>query len=829
MITLRILFLVTSLNLLTAGNGADIQLVRTPAELTATLGSLEAGDILQLDSGVWDSLELTLDVSGTPDAPIVLKGAEDGSTIITGRSSIEIGGSHITVSDLRFEGVEPPEGAEAIVSFRDSEKSMAYGSRLSNCIFDSCNPDDPERRYAWVRLYGQENRVDHNLFSNQKHSGVTVQVRMKLADARHRIDHNHFLDREQGDGNGFECIQIGQSQDSEKAGNCLVDSNLFERCDGETEIISSKTDSNTFRSNVFLESSGSLTLRHGDKCLVEENIFIGKGKHRTGGVRVIGSGHTVRNNYFEGLSGLTGGVIVLYSGIPGSPLNGYFAADRATIKNNLIVDCGGIGLYLNGGYGERGRSILPSGVTITGNLIDLGKNGSAQIVGSLPDVEFSDNVLSSGNEAGRSDFQGLEKMRLTIPRDTHGLLQPNNEAGKPVFAWNGDNPRLLKRSEVGPSWHVALPVLGALNADQVGRLIRGDFNEGDGLVEAVINKASLILKEQRSYTVTSNERIPPSGDIRSYYSTGPYWWRNPDTADGLPYVRRDGEFNPERDIVSDRPALHAMVDDVWNLVIAYLATGEEPYALYAQKLLRIWFLDTKTGMLPDLNHAQAIPGVTDGRGTGIIDTLVFVELVDAIKLLELSCTGTLSGQTQIREWFGTFLEWLSYHPNGIAERNAKNNHGTAYDLQQLAIAHFLGKSNLSANILKRVKEKRIPNQITMEGLQPLELQRSRSWSYCTENLEHFARIAAIGRNYGENLFAYKSAEGASLLTAFDFLASHACDPAVSWPHEQVTEWQTEYLYATTSILSGFFQDSRYDRILECIPAPHDALLSKLMK
>ena len=201
-------------------------------------------------------LDLNLNLRGSADAPITITGAIDGSTRITGRSHIAIGGEYLILSHLTFDGVEPPDGAEAIVSFRRKSDAYATHCRLRQSVFDACNPADPERRYAWVRLYGSNNRVDHNLFRAQAHSGVTVQVMMKTADAANRIDHNHFLGPcPQGDGNGFECIQIGQSQDSMKEGHCVVESNLFERCDGETEIISSKTCKNIIRDNVFFESA----------------------------------------------------------------------------------------------------------------------------------------------------------------------------------------------------------------------------------------------------------------------------------------------------------------------------------------------------------------------------------------------------------------------------------------------------------------------------------------------------------------------------------------------------------------------------------------------
>ncbi|MBD5780699.1 alginate lyase family protein [Pelagicoccus sp. NFK12] len=753
------LFIISSLS-------AKTYLARDLQELNDHLRSAQPGDTVQLAAGEWANIDLDLTLKGTAAAPITVTGFPNGGTRITGRSRIGIAGAHVVLSHLVFSRVEPPEDAEAIVSFRTSGTNYAHHSRLSHCVFDACNPADPERRYHWIRLYGTHNRIDHNLFRAQAHEGVTIQVRLLTANAQHRIDHNHFMNRAKGDGNGFECIQIGQSQDSRSVGACLVENNLFERCDGETEIISSKTGENVIRGNLFYESAGTLTLRHGTNNLVEDNVFIGNGKPDTGGVRVIDSGHVVRNNTFHGLSGFTGGIVVLYSGIPDSPLNGYFAADRALIEGNRFYDCQAPLLQERGGFGERGRSILPQDYRIENN---------------------------------------------------HTLESPP------------DDVKFLRRTEVGPAWQSTLPHLMALSPRQIARLARATDDELRPLVGETIAQAEQLLAAGKTYSVTSNERLPPSGDMRSYYSTGPYWWRNPDTPDGLPYIRRDGQFNPERDLVSDRPQLHALVQDTWTLAIAYTATGKQAYARHAEEMLRVWFIDDETRMLPNLNHAQAIPGVTDGRGTGIIDTLVFVELVDALKLLELSYTWKPAERSAIKSWFSEYLDWLSSHPNGLDERAAKNNHGTAYDLQQLAIADYLGEIKLAFEIIERVKTQRIDTQITGTGEQPLEFARTRSWSYCTENLEHFARIAAIALDYRVNLFEYQNPAGGSLRKALEFLLPHACDPAATWPGKQVTEWQSEYIYAATAIAASITQNESYFEALDCIPPAHDQLLSLLMR
>jgi hypothetical protein len=798
--------------------------VSDPLDLAKAAIDLKPGDTLVLAPGTWHDLDINLAGAGTPEAPIVFSGSPNGATLLTGRTHLGLSGTHLEVRNLHFFKAEPPDGSDSLVSFRHADKS-ASDSRLTGVFFDACNPADQDRRYAWVRLYGLKNRVDHCLFSGQTHSGVTVQVMMNVPEAGHRIDHNHFLDRAPGSGNGFECIQVGQSRDSMKIGRVQVDSNLFENCDGETEIVSSKTCENVIRRNLFYRSFGTLTLRHGDDCLVEDNVFIGDGKKGAGGIRIIGSGHTVRGNYFEGLSSYTGGVIVLYSGKPDSPLSGYFAADRARIERNLFYGIEGVTLYLIGGYAGKDRFILPTGVMVRGNLLHQKDGRFVQVAGQLEDAVFEENILVAPTETGRTDLTGFALKSLRFERNDDGLVVPSGPGSEAL----PHPPALLRRREVGPDWTMGTPEMVVLDPTQLLTATRSEGTAASELAAEEVLKADLILDAGTLYSVTANQRVPPSGDIRDYYSTGPYWWRNPDTENGLPYVRIDGKFNPERDRVSDRTPFHAMIADTWTLAIAFVTTGDERYAQFARKLLHNWFLDEKNGMRPNLRHAQAIPGRTDGRGTGIIDALVLVELTDAIRMLEFSFSWPHSERASLKRWFEEYLEWLTYHPNGIDERSSENNHGTAYDLQQLAIADFLGKKFMVHDILKRVAEIRISTQITPEGTQPLELARTRSWSYCTENLEHFSRIAAIARKYDFDLFGYTSDQGSSVKGALDALIPHACHPQETWKNEQVTEWQTEYLYASLSIAAGLMPREGYDRYLDCMKPPHDALLSILMR
>jgi hypothetical protein len=794
--------------------------VATADELREALVEAVPGSVIQMEAGEWRDLDLLVRAEGSAGNPVVLEAAVPGTVRLTGQASLRLEGEHIVVRGLHFDQAVPAPGREALISFRGEDDRTANNTRLTDLYFDHCNPDDPLERYPWIRVYGHANRIDHCRFEGQNHKGLAIQVRVYDPDPAHRIDHNHFLDRLPGaESNGYEIIQIGLSGDSMKPANVVVEENIFERCDGETEIISSKSFYNVIRHNLFLDSSGTVTLRHGNKGQVINNTFIGMGKSGSGGIRVVGSGHRVEGNVFSGLTGRTGGVVVLYCGIPDSPLNGYFAASDTVLKNNIFHRNSGNAVYLNGGFGQRNRILLPENVRLEGNVFGQpAAPGIVAIAGHLADLKLSGNLYDSGMETGIHPEDGLELSEITFSLNAQGLAEPfsplenNNLSPSPLLP----APRVPERKDVGPRWMANLPALLLLNARAIQQLRNAPSLPARDLRNSIQDQADAILKKKTLYSVTFNDRMPPSGDIRDYYSTGPYWWPNPDTPDGLPYVRRDGEFNPERDRVSDREPLHRMIRDVRLLALATALTGNQAYGDWAARLLDTWFLNEKTGMNPHLNHAQAIPGVTDGRGTGIIDTHPFAELVDAILILENNNNLSLPQAAALRAWFAAFTEWLLDSSNGLDERDSVNNHGTAYDLQAAALLWFTGQEARLKDYLSLVTLPRIGAQIERDGRQPKELSRTRTWSYCTENLEHFFKLGLIARKVDIDLFTFHAENGAGLKEALNYLMPYVCDNE-AWPHEQATAWQHHFIRNVLSIASGVYDDPAYVKALECLP------------
>lgn len=311
--------------------------------------------------------------------------------------------------------------------------------------------------------------------------------------------------------------------------------------------------------------------------------------------------------------------------------------------------------------------------------------------------------------------------------------------------------------------------------------IEGDLKPAFERLKADAEKAL----NEKPRSVMDKRLTPASGDKHDYMSVAPYYWPNPDTKDGLPYVHKDGQVNPaRRSGDTDASAMKDVVGAAQTLAVAYYFTGDERYAQHAAKLLRAWFLDAGTRMNPNLNYAQAIPGKTSGRGIGIIDTVGLVGLVDAIGLLGGSKAWSADDQRGMVAWFEAYLDWLQTSKNGQDEAKAKNNHGTWYDAQVVSYALFVGKTDLAKAVAEAAKAKRIDMQIQPDGSMPLEMARTNSLGYTLYNLTAFFNLARLAEHAGVDLWRHESADGGGLRVALDYVAPFI-DPAKKWEGPQI--------------------------------------------
>jgi hypothetical protein len=314
--------------------------------------------------------------------------------------------------------------------------------------------------------------------------------------------------------------------------------------------------------------------------------------------------------------------------------------------------------------------------------------------------------------------------------------------------------------------------------------------------------------DAKPFSVVNKKSTPPSGDKHDYMSQAPYFWPNPNTSNGLPYIRRDGERNPEIGRISDHRSLDQMAGTVETLALAYYFKSDEASAEKAAGLLRAWFFDPATRMNPNLQYAQSVLGVNDGRGIGLIETRSLTRVVDAVGLLAGAKAWTAADQRQLQDWYARFLQWMQESKNGREEAAAKNNHGTYYDVQAVSFALFLGKTNLAAEIVRTAREKRIAVQIEPDGHQPLELVRTKAWGYSIGNLSGLMLLATLGENVGVDLWHFQTPDGRSISKALDYLAPFAFGQE-KWPYQQLGGWPPQMLHPLLRQASFKFPERKY--------------------
>jgi hypothetical protein len=340
------------------------------------------------------------------------------------------------------------------------------------------------------------------------------------------------------------------------------------------------------------------------------------------------------------------------------------------------------------------------------------------------------------------------------------------------------------------------------------RIIRAAVAAGDGALT------------EGPFSVMDKTATPPSGDKHDYMSQAPYFWPDPGKPNGLPYIRRDGERNPEIKRITDHDEWGRMGEDARGLALAYYLTQKPEYAERATLLLRTWFLDPATKMNPNLEFGQGIPGINTGRGIGIIESRVLVDVTDAVGLLAGSRAWSAADQQGMKDWLTQYLNWLRTSEKGKAESAAKNNHGTWYDLQVADMALFLGDTQLATDTLERVKTRRIAVQIEPDGKQPLELARTNAWSYSNGNLDGLCKLATLGDEVGVDLWNFKTGDGRSIRAAIDFLVPYAAGEK-KWDYQQIGGFHADAVAPTLWRAVKTYHDEKYAALAQKLDGRED--------
>ncbi|MGI9531313.1 chondroitinase-B domain-containing protein [Lutimonas sp.] len=416
------------------------KLVTNNKELHEAIANAKPGDEIILKNGIWKDVQIKFRGKGTESAPISLKAETPGKVFLEGQSDLKFGGDYLIASGLFFRNGQTP--SNVVVEFRTHQDTVANHCSLTNSVILEYNQLKRDRADRWVEFHGRHNTLDHCYIAGKSNRGPTIRVDIegnRSIRNYHQITNNHFGPRPPKGGPSGETIQLGNSFTSMSPSNTLVANNLFERCDGEVEVISSKTNFNEFRNNVFYKSEGSLVMRHGNYCIIDGNYFIGdENSEQMGGIRIINTGHWVVNNYFYNLKGSSfRSPLAVMNGIPKSPLNRYNQVTDVVVAFNTYVNCSspwqfGVGTNISQ------KDVLPASEirsarakrTLVANNLIYNENGdSSPIVAhdSIDGVLFKSNLINNQGVSFKEN-SGLSSDDFPITKISDVVFMPDLES-----------------------------------------------------------------------------------------------------------------------------------------------------------------------------------------------------------------------------------------------------------------------------------------------------------------------------------------------------------------------------------------------------------------
>lgn len=408
-------------------------------ELNNAIRNAEAGDKIVMANGDWKDVQIKFFGNGTETKPISLRAETPGEVIIKGQSNLSLGGTYLKVEGLHFTNGYSP--TRSVISFALNKDTLAHHSTVSNCVITDFNKPRRNQSDLWVNMKGRHNQLDHCYIAGKANRGPTVRVDLEGNESiknYHKIINNHFGPRPPKGGPSAETIQIGNSYTSMAPSYTMVANNLFERCNGEVEVISSKTNFNEFRNNVFYKSEGSLVTRHGNYCTIDGNYFIGDNESdHIGGIRLIGTGHWVTNNYFYNLNGkIFRSPLAVMNGIPKSPLNRYIQVTDVVVAYNSWINCiNPLQFGVGSNIAEKDvlpaseiRSERPIRTIVANNLIHNTVGDKEPIVAhdQLDGIEFKSNLINNQN-VSFEPTEGFEVKDFALNEIEEAIWVPSSE------------------------------------------------------------------------------------------------------------------------------------------------------------------------------------------------------------------------------------------------------------------------------------------------------------------------------------------------------------------------------------------------------------------
>lgn len=271
-------------------------------------------------------------------------------------------------------------------------------------------------------------------------------------------------------------------------------------------------------------------------------------------------------------------------------------------------------------------------------------------------------------------------------------------------------------------------------------------------------------------SVREKRDAPADGEAGDYVSLARYWWPNPATEDGLPYVLRDGQTNPS--VYSDEFDLSRLEEFSYRsfvLAFAFALTEDEVYARRCVELIEHWCLAPDTRQSPHFEHAQIRPGRRRGGGVGIIEAHRLIYVVEAAQMIAGSAEWPEAKEVALKGWFSALLTWLRTSKTGLSAAQRTNNIGVWYDVQCAVYALYTGDSELAAGIVQDSGLRRLDTQMGSDGTFPAELARTRPYDYFAFNLLAYMALARVGESVDVDLWTRQLPDGRSLESAVQWL------------------------------------------------------------
>lgn len=423
-------------------------MVSNADELKEAIAKAQPGAEIIMSNGKWNDLQIRFTGVGTKDAPITLRAETSGEVIIQGQSNLKLGGEYLIVDGLYFTNGASPSGS--VIQYFISKDTLANNSRVTNCVIKDFNKSQRNKQDLWVLFKGRNNQLDHCYLAGKSNKGPTIRVNIQGNESirnYHKINNNHFGFRPPKGGPSAETIQIGTSSTSMSPSHTLVANNFFDRCNGEVEVISSKSNFNEFRNNVFYKSEGSLVTRHGNYCIIDGNYFIGDDDSpHVGGVRLIGTGHWMTNNYFYNMRGeVFRAPVAVMNGIPRSSINRYIQVTDVNVAYNTFVNCvSPLQFGVGSNVDQKGvlppseiRSLTPIRTLVANNIIYNEEGDKSPIFrhDSIDGVDFKSNLINNQGIAFRG-VEGLEETDFSLSELEENIWTPTTDLGD-VEVYNG--------------------------------------------------------------------------------------------------------------------------------------------------------------------------------------------------------------------------------------------------------------------------------------------------------------------------------------------------------------------------------------------------------